>query len=90
MNYGVMPLLLDDLGNYSNISPYFLLNVVYSYARLALINVLLVRSLAVWRLKREEKKAEKVNRNEKKRTALRSAFLMQICLTSCSSPARQA
>lgn len=59
MSYGVMPLLLDDLGNYSNISPYFLLNDVYSYARLALINVLLVRSLAVWRLKREEKKAEK-------------------------------
>lgn len=59
MNYGMMPLLLDDLGNYSNISPYFLLNVVYSYTRLALINVLLVRSLAVWRLKREEKKAEK-------------------------------
>ena len=59
VSYGVMPLLLDDLGNYSNISPYFLLNVVYSYARLALINVLLVRSLAVWRLKREEKKAEK-------------------------------
>ena len=59
MSYGVMPLLLDDLGNYSNISPYFLLNVVYSYARLALINVLLVRSLAVWRLKREKKKAEK-------------------------------
>ena len=59
MSYGVMPLLLDDLGNYSNISPYFLLNVVYSYARLALINVLLVRSLAVWRLRREEKKAEK-------------------------------
>lgn len=59
MSYGVMPLLLDDLGNYSNISPYFLLNVVYSYARLALINILLVRTLAVWRLKREEKKAEK-------------------------------
>lgn len=59
MSYGVMPLLLDDLGNYSNISPYFLLNVVYSYARLALINVLLVRSLAVWRLRREEKKTEK-------------------------------
>ena len=58
MSYGVMPLLLDDLGNYSNISPYFLLNDVYSYARLALINVLLVRSLAVWRLKREEKKEE--------------------------------
>ena len=59
MSYGVMPLLLDDLGNYSNISPYFLLNDVYSYARLALINVLLVRSLAVWRMKREEKKANK-------------------------------
>ena len=59
MSYGVMPLLLDDLGNYSNISPYFLLNVIYSYARLALINVLLVRSLAVWRMKRGEKKAEK-------------------------------
>lgn len=59
MSYGVMPLLLDDLGNYSNISPYFLLNVVYSYARLALVNVLLVRSLAVWRVKREEKKANK-------------------------------
>lgn len=58
MSYGIMPLLLDDLGNYSNISPYFLLNVVYSYARLMLINVLLVRSLAVWRLKREEKKAK--------------------------------
>ena len=58
MSYGMMPLLLDDLGNYSNISPYFLLNVVYSYARLALINVLLVRSLAVWRLRREEKKAK--------------------------------
>lgn len=28
MSYGVMPLLLDDLGNYSNISPYFLLNLV--------------------------------------------------------------
>ena len=59
MSYGVMPLLLDDLGNYSNISPYFLLNDVYSYARLALVNILLVRTLAVWRLKREEKKAEK-------------------------------
>ena len=58
MSYGVMPLLLDDLGNYSNISPYFLLNVLYSYVRLALINVLLVRSLAVWRLRREEKKAK--------------------------------
>ena len=59
MSYGVMPLLLDDFGNYSNISPYFLLNVVYSYTRLALVNILLVRSLAVWRMKREEKKANK-------------------------------
>lgn len=59
MSYGVMPLLLDDLGNYSNTSPYFLLNVAYSYTRLALVNILLVRTLAVWRLKREEKKAEK-------------------------------
>lgn len=58
MSYGVMPLLLDDLGNYSNISPYFLLNVLYSYVRLALVNILLVRTLAVWRLKREEKKAK--------------------------------
>ena len=32
----------------------------------------------------------KVNRNEKKRTPLPSAFLMHISLTSCSSPARQA
>ena len=59
MHYGMMPLLLDELGNYSSVSPYFLLNVVYSYARLALINVLLVRSLAVWRVKREEKKGNK-------------------------------
>ena len=59
MSYGVMPLLLDDFGNYSNVSPYFLLNVVYSYARLALVNILLVRSLAVWRVKREEKKVNK-------------------------------
>ena len=59
MSYGVMPLLLDDLGNYSYISPYFLLNDVYSYARLARVNVLLVRSLAVWRVKREEKKVNK-------------------------------
>ena len=59
MHYGMMPLLLDELGNYSSVSPYFLLNVVYSYARLALINVLLVRSLAVWRVKREEKKENK-------------------------------
>ena len=37
---------------------------------------------------REESK--ELNRNEKKRTEMRSAFLMQICLTSCSSPVLQA
>ena len=58
LGHGVGKGVLDDLGNYSNISPYFLLNVVYSYARLALVNILLVRTLAVWRLKREEKKAK--------------------------------
>ena len=57
MSYGVMP--LRNFNNYSNFSPYFFITVLYSYVRLALINVLLVRSLAVWRLKREEKKAEK-------------------------------
>ena len=45
---------------YSKFSPYFFINVLYSYVRLALINVLLVRTLAIWRVKREAKKA---NRN---------------------------
>ncbi len=57
MSYGVMPLRIDYLYNYSNFSPYFFINVLYSYVRLALINVLLVRTLAVWRVKREAKKA---------------------------------
>ncbi len=57
MSYGVMPLRIDNLYNYSNFSPYFFINVLYSYVRLALINVLLVRTLAVWRVKREAKKA---------------------------------
>ena len=57
MSYGVMPLWIDNLYNYSNFSPYFFINVLYSYVRLALINVLLVRTLAVWRVKREAKKA---------------------------------
>ena len=56
MSYGVMPLRIDNLYNYSNFSPYFFINVLYSYVRLALINVLLVRTLAVWRVKREAKK----------------------------------
>jgi|Go1ome_4_1110791.scaffolds.fasta_scaffold02869_1 transcriptional regulator with XRE-family HTH domain len=60
MSYGVMPLWRDNLHNYSNFSPYFFINVLYSYVRLALVNVLLVRTLAVWRVKRDEKKA---NRN---------------------------
>lgn len=60
MSYGVMPLWKDNLHNYSNFSPYFFLNILYSYVRLALVDVLLVRTLAVWRMRREEKKA---NRN---------------------------
>ncbi len=58
MSYGVMPLWRDNLHNYSNFSPYFFISVLYSYVRLALVNILLVRTLAVWRLKREEKKAK--------------------------------
>lgn len=57
MSYGIMPLMLLT---YSKFSPYFFINVLYSYVRLALINVLLVRTLAIWRVKREAKKA---NRN---------------------------
>lgn len=57
MSYGVLPLWRDNLQSYSNFSLYFFLNVLYSYVRLALVNVLLVRTLAVWRVKREEKKA---------------------------------
>ena len=57
MSYGIMPLMPLT---YSKFSPYFFINVLYSYVRLALVNVLLVRTLAIWRTKREEKKA---NRN---------------------------
>ena len=57
MSYGVMPLWRDNLHNYSNFSPYFFINILYSYVRLALVNVLLMRTLAAWRVKREEKKA---------------------------------
>ena len=49
MGYGVMPLWMDDLESYNNL--YFFINILYSYLRLALVNVLLVRSLAVWRMK---------------------------------------
>ena len=58
MSYGIMPLWRDHLRNYSNFSPYFFISVLYSYVRLVLVNILLVRMLAVWRLKREEKKAK--------------------------------
>ena len=60
MRYGVMPLWRDNLHNYSSFSPYFFINILYGYVRLALVNVLLVRTLAIWRVKREAKKA---NRN---------------------------
>ena len=59
MRYGVMPLWRDNLHNYSSFSPYFFINILYGYVRLALVNVLLVRTLAVWRMKREEKKADR-------------------------------
>lgn len=59
MRYGVMPLWRDNLHNYSNFSPYFFINILYGYVRLTLVNVLLVRTLAVWRMKREEKKADR-------------------------------
>ena len=59
MSYGVMPLWRNALNNYSNFSPYFFINILCDYVRLALVNVLLVRTLAVWRVKREAKKAGK-------------------------------
>ena len=58
MSYGIMPLWRDALHNYSNFSPYFFLSVLCDYVRLALVSILLVRTLAVWRLQREEKKAK--------------------------------
>ena len=38
--------------------PYIHFDHVNKYVRLVLVNVLLVRTLAVWRMKREEKKAD--------------------------------
>lgn len=49
MSCGVMPLWLDDLESYNNL--YFFINILYSYLRLAIVNVLLVRSLVVWRMR---------------------------------------
>ena len=60
MSYGIMPLWRDNLHNDSDFSLHSFISVLYSYGRLALVNVLLVRTFAVWRVKREEKKA---NRN---------------------------
>ena len=53
MRYGVMPLWRDNLHSYSHFSPDFFINILCSYVRLVL-----VRTLAVWRVKREEKKAD--------------------------------
>ena len=44
--------------HYSHFSPDFFINILCSYVRLMLVNVLLMRTLAVWRVKREEKKAD--------------------------------
>lgn len=60
MSCGIMPLWRDNLHNDSDFSLYSFLSVLYSYGRLALVNVLLVRTFSVWRVKREERKA---NRN---------------------------
>lgn len=49
MSCGVMPLWLDDLESYNNL--YFFINILYSYLRLAIVNVLLVCSLVVWRMR---------------------------------------
>jgi hypothetical protein len=60
MSCGIMPLWRDNLHNHSDFSLHSFLSVLYSYGRLTLVNVLLVRTFAVWRVKREGKKA---NRN---------------------------
>ena len=57
MRYGIMPLWRDNLHSYSHFSPDFFINILCSYVRLVLVNVLLARTLAVWRVKREAKKA---------------------------------
>ena len=55
MNYGIMPLWINNLQHYSNFSPYFFITILCSYVRLALVNVLLVRTFAVLRIKKEKK-----------------------------------
>lgn len=59
MRYGILPLWTKDLHNYSQFSPYYFIGILYDYVRLALVTVLLVRTLAVWRRKREEKTADR-------------------------------
>ena len=59
MRYGILPLWTKDLHNYSQFSPYYFIGILYDYVRLALVTVLLVRTLAVWRRKREEKKTDR-------------------------------
>lgn len=49
MSYCVMPLWMDDLESFDSL--YLFISILYSYVRLALVNVLLVRSLAVWRMR---------------------------------------
>ena len=56
MDYVILPPLRELWPSGSRFSLAFPVSLLYSYARLALITVLLVRSFAVWRTWREEKK----------------------------------
>lgn len=49
MSCGVMPLWMNDPESFDSL--YLFISILYSYVRLALVNVLLVRSLAVWRMR---------------------------------------
>ena len=56
MDHVILPPLRELWPSGSGFSLVFPVSLLYSYARLALITVLLVRSFAVWRTWREEKK----------------------------------
>ena len=56
MDYVILPPLRELWPSGSRFSLAFPVSLLYSYARLALITVLLVRSFAAWRTWREEKK----------------------------------
>ena len=56
MDHVILPPLRELWSSGSRFSLAFPVSLLYSYARLALITVLLVRSFAVWRTWREEKK----------------------------------